>query len=1458
MTNFKKLSKVIAVVVIMAMLCSLFAACGKTVEGPQGPQGEKGEIGATGATGAQGDKGEQGEKGDKGDAGEDGKDGVDGEDGKDGLTPYIGENGNWWIGETDTGIKASAVDGEDGKDGADGKDGVDGEDGKDGAPGKDGVDGEDGKDGAPGKDGVDGEDGKDGADGKDGVDGEDGKDGAPGKDGADGEDGKDGAPGKDGVDGEDGKDGADGEDGKDGLTPYIGSNGNWWIGDKDTGVAAKGEAGEKGETGATGAQGDKGDKGDTGAQGEKGETGDKGDKGDTGADGLTPHIGTNGNWWIGDKDTGVAAKGDTGATGEKGETGAQGPQGDKGDKGDTGDKGDKGDKGDTGADGADGEKGDTGLTGFVVNELSELKVILEKIPNAYIIFSENVTLTADVTINVHKNTNAIVDYNFFIIDGASQFKCTFTGGTATFKNLGSASETKAATIEVATETNTPTLINEVTVELPVVGELTEAPTVTIPQGATFEQAATQVEVKIEAVEEPTKYVAPATGSEPESTTVLVTNGELNVVAYKVDVVGLAQNNTGVISLQFVVGAGLSNVQVWHNDKQLTAENTCNADTFNYDKDTGIVTVYTKDFSQFTIASAKDTSAAVAQIGETLYYSVADAIAAVQNDETIVLLKDVNDPIVFENIKVTLDLNGKTVEMLGAGQCAIRVKGESVVTITGNGTVNGGTNGSNVAVRADTGAVVYIENGTYTVGCDENNEGNSVIYAAGGSIFIKGGVFYTDYTYAGKYYVLNLKNGSGGSISVSGGKFKNFNPAGGDDNVQPTNFVAEGYQTTYGNYHYEVVPATGFYYVLDISGESYNVQSIDQSFAHGETVTIPTTFNGKPVTGITDGAFYENSTVKKVVIPEGITYIGLYVFSLSGIEEVCLPATTQTIELGAFEECTALTTVTYAGTKEQWEAIKKEEGWCKNPSFTVVCTDDDYEIKCPAGHTQGESFIETPHGCTQDEITVVLCTNCDNAFDFFVSKPASHTKNENGVCTACNIMVETKTDMFGFTLNEDSASYTLHWYHTKDAFTKFENEPTIGTSVVVPKEYQGYAITVIGKYAFALYDIVRNPDEGEWSVLGSAIRFPNVDTIVLQDNIVEIGDYAFAVKRSGIVDPLTEVLLPNTITTIGSNAFAECVSLTTIRYNGTTAQWEAIEKADNWNGGQSFTVECTDGNIAINKGEFELDQTTDTYIVSGIGTWVGTVINIPTTYEGKAVTGIKDNAFSGSSVQTVAVPVTVTNIGANAFAGCKSLRQITYGGTKAQWKAIVPELDYDDEKPTKALVICTDGSMCAYHKSTDFYSSHSYSESCSVCGGVRSLGLAFEMNSAGTGYIVSLGTCTDNEIYIPGTYIGMPVVEIAEEGFANNTNIEYVELPPDITFGKFAFSGCIKLSKIKYCGSDTSWSMLESVSGSGIYQLEGCYIYFSESLNSDGTPNEIICNEHNYVDGVCDFCNEAEE
>ena len=82
----------------------------------------------------------------------------------------------------------------------------------------------------------------------------------------------------------------------------------------DTG--ATGPQGPKGDVGATGPQGPKGDTGATGPQGPKGDTGATGPQGPKGTDGTTPHIGDNGDWFLGDTDTGVKAAAEA-ATHEK-------------------------------------------------------------------------------------------------------------------------------------------------------------------------------------------------------------------------------------------------------------------------------------------------------------------------------------------------------------------------------------------------------------------------------------------------------------------------------------------------------------------------------------------------------------------------------------------------------------------------------------------------------------------------------------------------------------------------------------------------------------------------------------------------------------------------------------------------------------------------------------------------------------------------------------------------------------------------------------------------------------------------------------------------------------------------------------------------------------------------------------------------------------------------------------
>ena len=101
-----------------------------------------------------------------------------------GITPHIGDNGNWWIGNTDT-LKPAR--GEQGLQGVSGERGLQGERG---LPGADGAKGDKGEQGERGLTGAKGDKGSDGLNGKDGLPGAKGADGLPGKNGVDGKDGK--------------------------------------------------------------------------------------------------------------------------------------------------------------------------------------------------------------------------------------------------------------------------------------------------------------------------------------------------------------------------------------------------------------------------------------------------------------------------------------------------------------------------------------------------------------------------------------------------------------------------------------------------------------------------------------------------------------------------------------------------------------------------------------------------------------------------------------------------------------------------------------------------------------------------------------------------------------------------------------------------------------------------------------------------------------------------------------------------------------------------------------------------------------------------------------------------------------------------------------------------------------------------------------------------------------------
>ena len=149
----------------------------------------------------------------------------------------------------------------------------------------------------------------------------------------------------------------------------------------------------------------------------------------------------------------------------------------------------------------------------------------------------------------------------------------------------------------------------------------------------------------------------------------------------------------------------------------------------------------------------------------------------------------DEPVaVMPGKEVTLDLNGKTIKN-NSNSVALDVYGSLV--INGEGTVDGGEGGDNVAVWSRPGGKLTINGGTYTVGADANGSGNSTIYTTGGDVIINGGTFSTAAKYGGRYWTINKQNGSTGKVEIYGGTFPGFDPANPNTD-DAASYLAPGY------------------------------------------------------------------------------------------------------------------------------------------------------------------------------------------------------------------------------------------------------------------------------------------------------------------------------------------------------------------------------------------------------------------------------------------------------------------------------------------------------------------------------------------------------------------------------------------------------------------------------------------------------------------------------------------
>ena len=119
------------------------------------------------------------------------------------------------------------------------------------------------------------------------------------------------------------------------------------------------------------------------------------------------------------------------------------------------------------------------------------------------------------------------------------------------------------------------------------------------------------------------------------------------------------------------------------------------------------------------------------------------------------------------------------------------------------------------------------------------------------------------------------------------------------------------------------------------------------------------------------------------------------------------------------------------------------------------------------------------------------------------------------------------------------------------------------------EYAGvrYSVVAVGK---------RSEASNKQISYQTKVTVGEVTSVAFCDGLERIWDCAFYYDQT-----LTSVTIPKSVNYIGFCSFYACFSLREIHYEGSYAEWQAIEKHKDWNAySPSFTLYCSDGTYEV--------------------------------------------------------------------------------------------------------------------------------------------------------------------------------------------------------------------------------------------------------------------------------------